>query len=443
MELGLKRHSNRVALEMIDIQDSSFGLQLESIVGEIKQKIEDRTFPNYKELMESTYPQSIEDMIFKRTGLKVQLIVNEDLAAIMSFFANKHHVFLNPMWRGSFTLKDQQVILDRAQGKKGFVDLKKAKVGGLFSEYRNLLYINYHVLFHHYQLSTREVVAVMLHELGHGFYNCEYSDRLESTNQVLAHVAKEMLSEKAEKNLEYIYKELKSINSKITEQEVDDIVNGNKVIAGYRLFKVITNSVVSQVSEATYDNTAFEQMADHFATRFGYSRDLITALDKLHDYFANPEKSQAYNTFNTIMTSIAFAASLIGICAIILASGPAAAMVGAFYFWLALFISREDVEDYTYDKLKIRYKRIRNSYIDVIKKAGIPNDELKIIIDNIYFVDGIIAETYIPVSAFNKIANLIFGKAKKADEKIREQQLLEGLVYNDLFLKSIEFNTMK
>lgn len=443
MELGLKRHSRAIALEMIDLQDSSFGEQLESVVSDIKLKIDNKTFDNYNQLIDSGIPKDIEAMIFKRTGLKVQLIVNADIAAILSFFANKHHIFLNPLWRGNFTLKDQQAILDSAHGKKGFVDIKKAKVGGLFSEYKNLLYINFHILVNQYKLSSREIVAIILHELGHAFYNCEYSDRLESTNQVLANVAKEMLSQKPEKNLEYIYKELKSINENVNDQDVDAIVNGSKVIAGYKLFKLITGSVIGQMTDSTYDKTAFEQMADHFASKFGYGRELITALDKLHDYFANPEKSQTYNIFNTLMTSVAFLAMTIGFTAIIVAAPAAIALISTFYIWLIMFIAREDVQDYTYDKLKLRYKRIRNNYIDTIKKADLPVEELKLILSNVYFIDEIISNTNIPVNAFNKVSNLLFSKAKKADAHIREQQLMEELAFNDIFLKSAEFNTIQ
>jgi len=436
MDLGLKIHSSRVALELIDVQDSSFGLQLEAVVDDVLGKISDHTFATYKELMDSSYIKDIEVMIFKRTGLRIQLVVNEDIAAILSFFTNKHSILINPIWRGEFTIKDQQAILDRSHDRKGTIDLKKGRVGGLFSEYRNILFINFHVLVNHHKLSTREIVAIILHEMGHAFYNCEYSDRLESTNQILANVAREMLSDATDKKLEYIYRELKSIDAKVTEQQVDEIVNGNRIIAGYHLFKITVNSVLGQMSDATYDKTSFEQLADHFATRFGYGKDLIIALDKLHDYFNNPEKSQSYNTFNTILTSIGAMATMMMLFAAIIGGVTIVAVYLSFFIGIVLYGTREDVRDYTYDKLKIRYKRIRNTYIDVIRKAGLSNDELRVVIENIYIVDGIIANTYIATNIYNKLANMLFSKARKADDHIREQQLLEELAFNDLFISA-------
>lgn len=81
-------------------------------------------------------------------------------------------------------------------------------------------------------------------------------------------------------------------------------------------------------------------------------------------------------------------------------------------------------------------------YIDSIKKLDISKDELKSILDNIYAIDNIINNTHINVTLFEKLSNMIFSKANKAEKSIREQQLLEDLAFNDLFLKSAEFKTL-
>lgn len=443
MELGLRTHSNRVALELIDVQDSSFGLQLEAIVEGIRNDILKNVLGTYTDLLESQYPKQLTEAIFKRTGLKIELIVSKDPAAILSFYSNRHHIFVNPAWRGEFTLEDQQKIISQAHNKKGYVDLKKAKVGGLFSEYSNILYINFHSLVKNYQLTTREIVSVILHELGHAFYVCEFSDRLESTNQILSNVAKEVISGKGPKNLEYIYKELKTIDDKITPKDVDDIVNGNHIIAGYKLFRSTFQTVVSQMSNSKYDETAFEQVADHFATRFGYSRDLITALDKMHDYFNDPQKSQTYTIFNTILSTLSLAFVTLGLFSAILSGAVVTGFYLSFYIWSLFFLAREDVQDYTYDKLKIRYKRIRNNYVEVLKTLDLSKEDKQSIVNNIYKVDEIISNTYIQVSIFNKISNVVFSKARQADKAIREQQLLEELAFNDVYIKATELSTVK
>lgn len=442
MSFPLKRTSRKLALEMIEIQDASFGLQLEKEIDLIRTGVIQEDYPSYDHLIRSGHVKTLEQLIFSRTGLQVELIISQDTSSILSFFSNKHSIFLNSMWHGvNFEIKEQQEILNKAQGKKGFIDTKKAKVGGIFSEYRNKLFLNFHILVMEYQLTTPEIVAILLHELGHAFYMCEFSDRLEATNQVLANVAKELIKKK-ETNLSYVYRELKSIDDTVTEQAVEEIINGNRVIAGYKLFRVILNSVVSQVSNAKYNETAFEQLSDHFASKFGYGRPLVVALDKMHSYFDMPEKSATYNTFNLLLTNLQIIMTMMAVIAAFIFTGPIAGIFALIFITLLLRTAGEDFKDYTYDTLKIRYKRVRNNYIDVIKKLDLPKDELKTIVDQIYAVDRIINQTYIPVSIYNKISNLVFSNAKKADQSIREQQLLEDLAFNDLFLLSAEFKTL-
>lgn len=448
MELLLKPQSRLIALEMVDLQDNSFGLQLEKAVAQIKEGIDCGAIKTYDDLIQTKLPIEIETLIFKRTGLNMELIVNYRPASILSFFFNEHHIFVKPRLRGQFTIKNKEDVINQAIDKKGYVDLKKAKVGGLFSEYTNRLYINFHILVKEFKLSVSEIVAIILHEVGHAFYICEFSDRLESTNQILANVAKEVLSERANKNLTYIYKELKSINDKVTEQDVNDIVNGNKIVAGYKLFKVVTGSVVSQVANATYDQTAFEQMADHFPSQFGYGRPLITALDKMRDYFDNELESRTYNTFNILMCVFKILMTTVFLIVIIVAGGAElaaliAAIIIASIISLASEKQEEDLNELSYDTLRNRYKSIRNNYITVLKNLDISREDITNIVENVYIIDEIIKRTEHSRKSYEVIASLLSTKARKTNNSIREQQLLETLAANDLYLASAQFRTLQ
>lgn len=442
MTFPLKKLSRSLALEMIDLQDASFGLNLEKVVDKIRIGLLQAEYPSYDHLIKTGHIKTLEQMIFSRTGLQMEIIVSKDSASILVFHVNKQSVLTHVDIRGEdFNIKGQQAILDKAYNKSGYVDIKKARVGGLFSEYRNKLFINFHTLVNEFKLSTAEIVAVILHEVGHAFYMCEFSDRLESTNQVLANVAKELLNKK-EKNLNYIYRELKSIDSSVTEAVAEEIVNGNRVIAGYRLFKTLLNSVASQMSNATYDNTAFEQLADHFASKFGYGKQLIIALDKLEDYFADKEKFKSTNFF-----SILYIALEVMLNSIILIAAP----VGLLSFYLVLRssmliailrFSGEDMKDYGVDELRVRYKRIRATYIDTIKSHDIPKQDLKLMLESIYTIDNIIDSVASEKTLANKVANLLFSKAKQVDESVRLQYLLEDLANNDFYLRAAQLKTL-
>jgi hypothetical protein len=421
----------RPSLEIIDFQDTTLGIQMETILTEMQSMILRSQY--------DTVPmvRSLESLIFKRLGLKTNIITNAGLAAILPFYSNKNHIFLHPYWRGQASLvADQDRILRDAADRPGGVDLKHARVSGIFSEYTNLVYMNYIELFTTYHMTPAEVTAVMLHELGHGFYACEYSDRLASTNQVLANVALELTGKK-DRDLKYIYKELKSINADITETDVDHMTSGPSVIAGYYWFKALVGTVESQKANDTYDRTAFEQVADNFAARFGYGRPLITALERLHDYYGNPERSRSWSTINLVLSC----GWLVGITAAIIGLVAASIPVGLLYavFFVLIFrASGDGLKDYTYDGLRDRYKRVRNEYIALLKDTAVPKDELKQILEAVYAMDTVISNTNEHRNIFNILSNLLFKVNRDARSAIQEEKMLEELAFNDLFLKSAE-----
>lgn len=442
----LSRPVNYLAMEVIDFQDNSFGSDLEVEVTKLVDKIINKVYVEDKDIIGCEETNRLEKIIFNRLGIRVEFETNEHLAAILPFYSNKHHIFVHDLFKGDFLLPDQEKILKKSIDKKGYVDTAKAKVGGIFSEYKNHLYINFKSLVSDYYLNAPEIVSVILHELGHAFYICEYADRIESNNQVLVDIAKNLFTNKKEKNMSYIYKELTKVNPKITEEEADRLVNGNRIIAGYTWFKVVleANGVGSntQILNKKYDETSFEQLADNFSARFGYGKQLIIALDKLQNTAFNHEKSRAWIVFNEITDMLQFCGAVVlGLLAFSQGAIPAGIMF-TLIVMIRFIAAGEYFKDYTYDELKTRYKRARNQYIELIKNANLPKDEYKIAVDNIYSIDKIIENTYQHQFLLTRIANMILGVNRAADNSIKEQQLLEDLAHNDLFLKSAELKAI-
>lgn len=438
MQPLLKKGRNYIALEMIEFQDNHFGIDLESVMLTLQNKILSGEYHGDKEIRDSIELKKIADLVMARLGLKIRIVTHSALAAVLPFYSNKNHIFITDIWRGNFKLKEQEKILRDAQNKKGTVNLQKARVGGIFSEYENVLYLNFKDLFATFKISAAEAVGVMLHELGHAFEVCEYSDRLETTNQVLANVAVQIKAKPEKKDVVYVYRELQGINKNVTEAEVDKMLNGNKVIAGYLWFKTIIGSVRQQLGNAKYDETSFEQTADSFAIRFGYGRSLITALDKLHTHYGSPEKSKTWLAIHHILATLSFMGLGLGSMAFLFSINIPMGIYLSFYTFIVLLASGEGCKDYTYDELKVRYKRIRNEYIEQLKTMDIERNKLTEILNEVYFIDRIISETHQFRSIFNVVSNFIFTVNKEADSSIKEQQLLEDLSFNDLFIRSAE-----
>ena len=449
----------RIATEVIDFQDNSFGIAMEAIISKIVDNIRKIAYEDARVIETTDEIQELTKLIFKRTGIRLRFVTGLEEGRIIVFHTNVHGIFSKNPEALQFNNGKQSAILKESRGESGYVDLKNAKVGGLFSKYESYLYLNFYIAVARWKLTAPEITAIILHELGHIFHTHEYSDRLETTNQVLANITKELLTEKKEKNLNYVFRELQTIKKDITENEVDTILNGNRTIAGYYLFKTVVGSIRSQSSSALYDRTSSEQLADNFASRFGYGRPLISGLEK-YSKECPLEKSKHYELFTSVLTMVTasmavffrlkafavfypvlkrFLPVMVPVLIVVLFYDFAVHAGSALYQTLT---SGETTKDYTYDDLKIRYQRIRNDYVGRLKQLDLPNDELKAVLKDIAFMDTIIKETHQYRTVYDLLANLIFSKDRQAVKAVKEEQLLEELANNDLFLQSAHFKTL-
>ncbi len=445
--------NKNISTEVISYQNDIFGKQLEEVVEKIYNKLlekdEESIFSRNKKII-SIKPETdiLVKLIYDRLGLKVKFIIDDIFmpAGIIPFYANVNHILLRDGYRGQLEKYDNnhkkifKIIKDREE-VKGIVNVDKATVGGIFSEFENLLYINFQQLMITNKLSVQETTAVILHELGHGFYACEYSNRLEETNQVLSNCLKELFNDKDKKDLVYVYKEIKKVNDNINESDIDDIVNGKNVIPGFKLFKLIVGSVETQLRNKKYNESSFEQLADNFSNRFGYGRPLVSALQKLTGY----NKTLAY--FSLIFSTTNQVWVLLEL--IILIYYPMSIVQKLLYVVIALinlifvyYSSGEYGKDYTYDNINRRYIRVRNDLVEVLKSDNLDKEVKSNILKSLDDIDRSIKSSPVFETFITKILNITFSFNRNTKSSINEQQLMEDLVSNDLFIKSEKLKTI-
>lgn len=436
----LRGRPYRIGLEMIDFQKDDFGVRLEACISDIKKAYDAKKYVNARSFEKGPEAKTLRSTISDRLGLTVVLVCDTMDAAIMPFYSNKNHIFLHEYWRGNISIKDQNKLLNASEGKKGYVDAKRARLGGIFSEYENELYLNFPVLFYKYQMSNAEITAVLLHELGHAFTACEYADRLESANQVLGSLAQDLATDREKKNVEYIYREISKVNPKITMEEADKLVHGQPVIAGYTWFKVVVGTTQSQMGNHVYDRTAFEQMSDNFAARFGYGRQIVVALEKMYKHYSpNVEKSRAWAFFCAFLSTLLFVIYLVALFSGMLTIFPF--IIVCLCIWAMFRGSGDDMKDFTYDELKIRYKRVRQQLVEVLKDVDTKKQKIMDLLGDVYMLDRIIDETNRYVTPLRVAANFVFTNARTAKNSNQEQQLMEELAFNDLFVKAAHLRT--
>lgn len=439
MNLNVRRSAKIMANESIATQIDGFGERLEGLFKIIVDEINSGALKHPRDFENNVILLRISEAIEERLGIKVKFITNTELAAIMPFYSNKNHIFLNDFFRGNFDLHDQNKVLKEIAGKKGTVNLEEARVGGIFSEYVHPLYLNIYQLVQSFKMTPSMLTGILLHELGHAFYACYYSDRTDENNQVLASIARHLMN-REKGDIEYVYREVSKFYKDVTKEDADKIVNGPRIVAGAVWFKIAVGSVKSLYGEKTYNQTAFEQRADNFASRFGYGKALTLALDNLPvEIFA---RSTSAAVFIALYNSLAFIATFMLAASMFFVGAIGHAIVLGCMWIVFLNLSREDVRDHTYDNLSVRYKRIRHDIIDQLKNPDLPNSKVRELIDMISVSDAAISGVKNYKSLPEVLANFVFSGSRNASQAINQQQLIEALSNNDLFVKAAEIKTL-
>jgi hypothetical protein len=433
--------ANRIALEVIEFQNNKFGIDIEAVVIEIRDALQ------RGEIIDHLCTK-LEKLIMTRTGLNVQIVYDWDIIGIVPMSYNKSNTLLIKEYRGHISSPDQALALREAQGRQGTVDLKHAKVSGLFSDIKSSLNVNFDHLFTSWKMEPADITAMILHELGHAFTMFEYEDRLQTANQILSNIAKHMSSGKSLKQ-EYIYEELKSLNSVVTPEDVETIISGNRIIAGHRLLKLTIGSLSSQMPNDVYDRTSAEQLADNFATRFGYGRQLISALHKLDSYFEDPNRYKNEFKLSMVTSNLGRLIKLaLSVFVIINLALPFAVILSFILYWVVkperefLRAAGDANKSYIYDDYKDRFKRMQNEFVASLKDTRLPKEDIVVILENIEYVNAVIKETKSHVPLFTAIANVIYTDSRTVKKAVDEQRLLEDLAHNDLFIKAAQLKTI-
>lgn len=430
-------HGIVAALEHIDRQNDDFAKRLESLVGLLEAEMDKENLYG-KNIDGNPFVKKIEKAIYERLGLTVTFkTCTENIAAILPFYSNKNHIFLADFFRGRLNIKDQNAVLKQAGDKKGTVNLKRAEVTGIFSEYNHSLYLNFTALFKTHGMSSAEVTAVILHELGHAFNACYYSDRTDTTNQVLASINQRLLDRRGSDDIEYVYQEVSKITDSVKKEEIDRFLNGNRIIAGTAWFKIVVGIIRSQMKNDKYSETSFEELSDSFASRFGYGKQLVIGLDKLYE--GALEKSPVAMKFVYLLQFITVAA-FASVIAITITSTAAfgTGLILAVLSFFNVYVSGEAYQNYTYDELKDRYVRVRQDLIEQLKTKSLDKVAVKQLLESIYTVDEVVKTITPYKSILNRLSNLLFSTNRDALASIEAQKLMETLASNDLFVAAAE-----
>lgn len=430
-----------LAMEFITEQRDGFGKTLDMLFEDIRKYVVDKPSTNNADIIANCKAvKMLEEVTLKRFGLRIQILPSSDtIMAVLPMFSNKHHIFLPEHHHGNFEIDEQEILLKRWGGKTGTIDLARAKVSGVFSEYVHRFYMNPYFIYNTTNCTPEELSAVYLHEIGHLFTYYEFASRLEKTNQVLAEMSKMIKNSEDIGKINYKYQEFMTL----TDSEERDAITEktDRQVISMTLFLKYVDFVKSQLSDNKYDETSAEAAADLFSSRFGKGRDLVSALNRFESSFGvYNDENQLFalklvvNTCDIIVFA-AFIFSTMGLTTAALVPSLLLVLTTGNY----IYTSGDRFVDMTYDTLKDRYKRVRAQYINILKERIYSKEETQKVLEDIYAMDDIIKNTGEFTSIGRKLSNMIFSTNRKASNSVVAQKLLEALASNDLYVNSSEF----
>lgn len=336
----------------------------------------------------------------------------------------------------------------KTEQEKGWVDLKNGKVGGIFSEQTINVYYSptSFMLGLEDTLTPAEVAAIITHELGHAFTYFEYSDRLSYTNAILQNIVEEATDIKDDaKRQEYIIKEVKS-KKLLDKKEIKELQgSNNRLVMGFKLFKLMNQKVGTQLINARYSDTNSEALADNFASRYGYAREIVTGLNKVYEAFGAPEKASnpiwygilsVLELFVTLCMYLMFS-FIWGFLFGMLGGSVVGAVIGVMLLVLFVAGAGDEHRDLTYDDLQDRFTRLYHDQIARLKNSSRMSKELKgEILLSLEEMKAIIDDTRNHVGIMTTLSNFLFSSNRQAHKEKEFQKLLESLAHNELIVKA-------
>lgn len=336
-------------------------------------------------------------------------------------------------------------------------DLLKAKVSGLPKDFKSIIAIDIVAFMQTH--SIREILAIIIHEVGHQFTHLLNMYRIARTNTILKDcsiLAKEGNIGKIEITLK---KELGVEIPKLNNFKDEDNFKDIKVFMTTLLSKATT---VNE-NESSYSSRDSEALADQFASKFGLSMELVTGLDKIIDNnyteldYMLGEQTIMWILKMNIIISILFIVYCLCVMLIfgITISSTTIGIVLASTFSLFMEISimalgvlvainvyrfitgGNDAFEAVYDDKKRRLERIRNDAIRMLNSAilsadGKDKEMITNKISDIQALDKVIEKTRKNRAFVDIAGDFFFSSNRKHSIETLVQQLLEDMNANKL-----------
>lgn len=408
----------------------------------------------------------IEEILYKRFGFKVEIDPTSDAGAAMvmhGFNTDTGLINIKQLMeelrycKGGIVdkIKNNVNQLDKWLMDNGVVvDEDKARIDNLPPKFKAHLLFNFKGLINgtffgntNKQLTDREIVAIMMHEIGHAYTFISYSYKTRKTRIAFEDAMRDNLKKGKDFKSSFILAYKENINPGINAEELK-----NKNIV-----TVMTTCYRDGIGTWGFDgsnrsNTDAEFAADQFAARFGLGADLATGLTKISEtFYLNFAKTNMFIPFFALFAGIVATClkfmSTLGIFVGLFGAIVAALVCIVVFGCLALLLTGwADTLPLTYDSDSRRIERIYNDYIRQLRTHSINDIKVKEALINQADVIKTTIDVYKKYGQyggnrsdgkgfFQSLVNAMFSSVKQARDLEIYDSILEDVMENDLHLE--------
>jgi len=439
-----KRRDVRIALANIDKAISNrFGFTVKTVLSETVSLAVQTVSPKVTNILADNVKNKYDDISesLKEEGDNTSKVKYSDIDTRTASWVDSLVVY-----KQSIDAMDKQL-----QTGSIVVDLENAKMHGYPSDAIVMIYINPSSLFHTYKLSSNEVAAAYLHEVGHAFTHLEYSHRtIKQTSMLIESIISE--ANKGKSPLDAVKLSYKNT---FEDDSLDDAKNMVSVAVG------VTSRYLSTDDDFggnTYSSKDSERLADQFATRFGVGDDLASALGKLHTINDNVGIREVQDLGVFLIKGFVVAgfvgifSSSIGIMIGLSLAFMTAYIVGLVIMGFAIYVlynlisgllSKGIDSKFPYDNPKRRITRIKNELVRQLRTEKVSKDVTSAMLASIDTMLVILNKLDDKDENFIFSAIGTFFSYTRSQTSMREfDNLTEDLINNDLHVISNKIKTI-
>ena len=427
----MNHKARAIACELIAQQTNDFGDKLTALFEQVYE------YRSMREAQDSKACKAIVDLVFNRLGIKIDLQLNTFIPpGCLPVMANARHVLSTIIFDNGYNSETNRFIeaIKKSNTKKGFVDLKNGKIGGIYSTFLTPVVMGFQ--FCKANFTPRQSAAVLMHEIGHLFIAFELMYRTVRASQILASLHQVRVGTDTSITYEHALEVAANDLTGNPREFIECVTMKDDTAVSTVVFTRTYHKLATDFGDNSVAGVNCEALADNFAAKWGFAEDMVS-LWTGDQYNTELGRVNAFESFLLYVGPVA--SSILAGISLGLASAVAGIAAGILLTATTIFYSgrgdRFIQQANQYDKPYVRLQRIRETVVAQLKNFELDHVTRERLLKELDSIDKMLKGGRELTTLAEDIAN-IFTSNRRASFAFRLERDIELLAHNDLFVNA-------